>query len=76
MDLRFRAMRKACGKSQAQIAEILCCTQQSYSRYETGQVQPPVEIVFRLADYYGTSIDYLLGLTDEMIPHPPSKRKT
>ena len=72
--MRLRDLREDLDKSQKEIAELLDCTQQTYSRYENQQVQMPYGLLFRLADYYGTSIDYLLGRTDERKPYPPSKR--
>lgn len=50
--------------SQKQIGEILCISQRSYSHYETGTRNIPVEMLIRLANYYDTSIDYLVGRTD------------
>ncbi|GHU83441.1 hypothetical protein AGMMS50284_7000 [Clostridia bacterium] len=55
------------------IARFLNVTQASYSRYETGKVNIPVEVFPKLAEFYNTSIDYLMELTDEKAPY---KRKT
>ena len=49
-------------------------SQTGYSKYETGENDIPTPILLRLADYYNTSIDYILGRTDESKPYPPSKR--
>ena len=57
------------------MAAFLGCRQQTYSRYERGEAQMSYETLCRLADYFGTSVDYLLGRTDVREPYPPSKRK-
>ena len=51
--------------SQQQIADMLNVKQNTYSQYEIGVLNYPLDVVVRLAEYYGTSVDYLLGLTDE-----------
>ena len=75
MYLRLRDMREDYDKTQAQVAEILGCTQQAYSRYENGRAQMSCEMLCRLADYFGTSVAYPTGPPDDKLPHPPSKRK-
>lgn len=50
--------------SQKQIGEILHISQRSYSHYETGSRDIPVEMLIRLADYYNISLDYLVGRSD------------
>lgn len=50
-------------KTQAEIAEILHCSREVYRRYEKGIREIPIWAVIRLADYYGVSVDYLLGRT-------------
>lgn len=74
MRIRIRELREDSDKTQTEIAEVLNCTQQAYSRYENQLGQMSYELLSRLADYYSTSIDYLLGRTDEKRPYPPSKR--
>lgn len=54
---------------QRHIAEYLNCRQQTYSRYETGEVEPPLQVMEKLALYYNTSVDYLMGLTDKKEPY-------
>ena len=54
--------------SQRQLGEILHISQRSYSRYETGSRGIPIEMLIRLADYYDTTIDYLVGRTDNKAP--------
>lgn len=57
---------------QKDIAKILNITQVQYSRYETGVRIIPIYHLVKLAQFYHTSIDYLLGLTDERKPYPES----
>lgn len=66
-------MREDHDLSQRQIAEYLHCTQVCYSFYEIGRRELPTNVLVRLAQFYHTSADYLLGLTDEKEPYPPAK---
>ena len=59
--------------SQQQIAELLNVKQNTYSQYEIGVLNYPVDVLIKLAQFYGTSVDYLLGLTDETAPYPRRK---
>ena len=72
---RIRDMREDKDLSQAQMAKILNCTQQGYSNYELGQRDIPTALLIRLAEYHKTSVDYLLGRTDEKTPYPKAKQK-
>ena len=76
MDIRIREMRENSHLYQRQLAEYLHCTQQTYSRYETGELQPSLLVMERLADFYDTSVDFLMGLTDEKKPHKRSHKRT
>ena len=67
---RIRDLREDADLSQKEVAEYLCCTQQAYSNYELGQREIPPEILIRLAKFYHTSVDYLLGLTNVREPYP------
>ena len=60
--------------TQKQIAELLHVSQNTYSQYENKRRQIPLGILVRLAVFYNTSTDYLLGLTDVSAPSPRSKR--
>ena len=62
---RIRNLREDKDLSQNEIAKILNCSQTTYSRYETGDLNIPVDSLIKLAIYFNTSIDYLTGLTDE-----------
>ena len=72
---RIRDMRIDRGFSQKQIGEFLNVKQNTYSQYEIGVLNYPVEVVIKLAEFYGTSVDYLLGLTDEKTPYPRKKQR-
>lgn len=50
--------------SQRELSEILHISQRSYSHYETGSRNIPIEMLIRLANYYEISLDYLVGRTD------------
>ena len=51
--------------TQTQVAEYLGMSQTGYSKYETGENSIPVDVVVKLADFYKTTTDYLLGRTDK-----------
>ena len=68
METRIRAMREDRDLKQKEIAEAIGITQRKYSYLETGVQQWTDELLVRLAAYYGTSVDYLLGLTDNPDP--------
>lgn len=70
---RIRDMREDRDLYQKDLAKYLQCTQVCYSHYEMGKRDIPTDVLIRLADFYHTSIDYLLGRTDEMKPYPPTK---
>ena len=64
----IRDLREDNDKTQRQIADYLVMNLDVYRRYENGQREIPVWAVIRLADYYHTSTDYILGRTDRMDP--------
>lgn len=70
MFLRIRDLREDNDFTQSYIASILGCSQQTYSRYETGEITIDIYNLEKLSNFYSTSIDYLLGLTDEQKPYP------
>lgn len=61
---RIRDMREDRDLNQTQVAKYLGMSQTGYSKYETGENDIPTSILIRLARFYNTSIDYLLGETD------------
>ena len=67
--MRLKELREDNDFNQSQIAEILNIKQNTYSQYENGQRQIPIEMLVALARYYNTSIDYILELTDEIKPY-------
>ncbi len=71
---RLREMRENSCLYQRQIADYLGVTQQTYSRYETGELQPSLSAMELLSGFYGTSVDFLIGFTDERAPH--KRRRT
>lgn len=71
---RIRALREDKDLKQKDLAEILLIAQTTYSDYELGKLNIPIPILIKLAKYYDTSIDYLLGLTDVKAPYPRGKQ--
>lgn len=70
---RIRHLREDKDLSQVKMAQHLRMSQTGYSKYETGENDIPTSILIMLASYHNTSVDYILGLTDEKKPYPPSK---
>ena len=66
---RLRDLREDHDKTQQDIADILGTSQTMYARYERGANELPLRHLLKLADYYGVSADYLLGLTDDPTPY-------
>lgn len=71
---RLRDLREDMDLYQKDIADYLHCSQVTYSRYELGTREIPLESLNALADFYGVSIDYLMGRTDEKKPYPKGNR--
>ena len=67
---RLKDLREDLDLKQAALAEYLQVHQTTYSDYELGKLNIPINVLHKLADYYGTSIDYLLGRTGEKKPYP------
>ena len=72
MYCRIRNLREDHDLLQKDIAAYLKCTQVCYSNYEMGKRDIPTDVLKALALFYDTSVDYLLGLTDEAKPYPRS----
>lgn len=66
----IRSLRIDRGYTQKQIGEYLGISQNTYSQYEIGVLNYPVEVIIKLAQFYGVSTDYLLGLTNEKQVYP------
>lgn len=67
--MRIKDLREDSDITQRQLAEYLHIKQNTYSQYENGQRQIPIDILITLAGFYNTSVDYLLGLTDQKEPY-------
>lgn len=63
--MRLKEIREDRDLTQKQIAEILNVTQQTYQRYETGEITIDIYSLIKLAKFYNVSLDYLVGLTDK-----------
>lgn len=75
MDLRLerlKGLREDKDLKQEEIAKMLNITQCTYSNYEMGKRQIPIDMLIKLAIFYDTSVDYILGLTDERKPYKKS----
>ena len=66
MYCRLKILRKKNNISQKKLALLLDIPQSLYSKYETGKMAIPVSVLSKLAKYYNTSIDYIVGDTDEI----------
>ena len=71
---RIRDLRIDQGLTQTQIAEVLHIKQNTYSQYEIGILNYPLDVVIQLAIFYNTSVDYLVGLTDDPTPYKRRKK--
>ena len=69
MRFRIKELREDSDTMQKELATYLNVKQNTYSQYENEQRQIPLEALVKLAEYYNTSTDYLLGLTDERKPY-------
>ena len=67
---RIRNMREDKDLTQAQMAEYLNIHQTTYSDYELGNLNIPIPAIDRIADYFDTSVDYLINRTDVLNPYP------
>ncbi len=70
---RIRGLREDADLTQRELAALLGMSQTGYSKYETGENDIPTTTLLWLADYYHTSVDYLLGRTDERRPYPKKR---
>ncbi len=72
--MRLKDIREDNDITQKTLSEYLNIRQNTYSQYETGQRQIPIESLIKLAIYFDTSTDYLLGLTDIADKYPRSNK--
>ncbi|HAA99962.1 MAG TPA: XRE family transcriptional regulator [Ruminococcaceae bacterium] len=73
--MRLKDIREDHDLTQKTLADLLHVKQNTYSQYENGQRGIPVELLVALAQFYHTSTDYLLGLTDLPKPYPRAEKK-
>lgn len=64
---RIRDLREDRDLTQSDMADFLNCTQVCYSHYELGKRDVPTEVLIKLAQFYHTTTDYILGLTDNIM---------
>lgn len=66
---KLRTLREERGLTQKQVAEIVNMSQTGYNQYEIGKNDVPTSILIKLALFYDTSVDYILGLTNIKTPY-------
>lgn len=69
MNNRSWDLREDADLNQTQIAQYLGMSQTGYSKYETGENDIPTQVLIKLAKYYKTSIDYILGVSNDKFPY-------
>lgn len=74
MYIRLRNLREDNDLNQEDVAKFLNCTQACYSRYESGERDIPTATLKLLANFYKTSVDYILNETDQLEPYPKSTK--
>ena len=62
--MRLKDLREDNDVKQKELAEYLNIKQNTYSQYENGKREIPLDTLWKLADYYNTSVDYIIGRTD------------
>lgn len=65
--MKLKEFRKSRKLNQQAVADVLNCSQAVYSRYESGDREPPLEVLIRLADFYNVSLDELVGRVPMLI---------
>lgn len=71
--MRLKDLREDADLTQKSVADMLHIRQNTYSQYENGQRQIPIECLITLSRIYNVSADYILGLTDVKTPYPRKK---
>lgn len=71
--MRLKDLREDRDMTQSFIANLLHIKQNTYSNYENGRREIPIGALVKLAEFYNTSVDYILELTDEHRPYPRKK---
>ena len=67
--MKIRDLREDRDLTQKEVAEVLHISQNTYSQYENGKRQMPIDCLIALAKYYETSTDYILGITENPTPY-------
>lgn len=62
---RIRELREDNDFNQEKLAEVLGIRQTTYSKYELGRINIPIDMLIKIADFYGVSLDYLVGRNNE-----------
>ena len=65
---RLRDLREDADLNQTQVAKFLGMSQTGYSKYETGENDIPTQVLIKLAGFYKTTTDYILGISDRRVP--------
>ena len=68
--MHLRDLREDNDLTQTKIAKLLNIKQNTYSQYESSVRQIPINTIVKLCKFYNTSVDYIIGLTNEKIPYP------
>ena len=63
---KIKNLREDRDLKQETLAEMLGVRQTTYSKYELGKINVPIEMLIKIADFYGVTLDYLVGRSDEM----------
>lgn len=71
---RIKNLRIDKDMTQKQMADILHVDQSTYSDYENGKINIPVEALIKISECHETSVDYLIGKTDRKEPYPKDKK--
>lgn len=70
----LKDLRENKNLTQEKVAKEISCSQTTYSRYESSELNIPIETLKKLAIYYNTSVDYIIGLTDVKHPYKRSNK--
>jgi transcriptional regulator with XRE-family HTH domain len=74
MNTRLKSLREDNDLTQSQLAKFLNISQVAYSYYEIDKRNIPIELLSKLADYYNTSVDYLIYRTNSIKAYPHTKK--
>lgn len=73
--MRLKELREDRDLMQSEIADILKVAKNTYCNYENEKRLIPYDLIIKLAEYYNTSVDYILGITDVFSPYPRKNKK-